>query len=99
MSKFKEVWYVCKKQNAQARHQREINKVLSVVRSDGLIIEPQDAGKDIHIPLVAYTLGEKRRRVECEECEGFGVILFTASRMATHCNECNGTGKVWEYSK
>lgn len=48
--------------------------------------------------LVAYTLGQKRRRITCPECQGKGKWKenYWFTRL---CSECNGTGKVWEYSE
>lgn len=43
-----------------------------------------------------YTLGQKRRRVECERCHGFYV--WAGSNGIEECVHCN-KGKVWEYSE
>lgn len=44
----------------------------------------------------AYTLGEKRRRVECPDCGGF--YFWVGSKGFEECAHCS-KGYKWEYKK
>lgn len=96
MSEFKEVWYLSK----QGKVDRNAIKILTCGNK---IISCNDFGSKQSFSRYkmlsswgdkSYTLGQKRRRVECKECEGHGEIACVVI-----CRECNGTGKVWEYSE
>lgn len=53
--------------------------------------------------MAAYTLGQKRRRAECLRCGGEGrwhqPVAWSSDTIPHWCQECKGTGKVWEYSE
>lgn len=105
-NEFKEVWYVwdgAGKVPAAAKFE-------AVIDQDGVLIDGRLGDNHRYAvamccayhasSIAAYTLGEMRRRVKCDECGGTGgehggLISFES----IPCEECNGTGKVWEYKK
>lgn len=102
MSEWKEVWYAWVGEGIPCH----TGKITKVNHRDGLIVNTYDfpevnqmdvylwSHMGLELDIVAYTLGEMRRRVVCSECSGHGEIACVIV-----CRACHGTGKVWEYAK
>lgn len=110
MSEFKEVWRPARK--LKSGDTAEVSAVMyasgKVERKRGTLIckavdhSPFESifneifGFALGDPIVAYTTGEMRRRVDCRKC--LTRYRYADIPTSNGCPECN-KGKVWEYAE
>lgn len=98
---YKEVWYFW--------DGKKLVFGASCVIYDSAGMETENTGKEEPLGTMRdderishYTLGEKRRRIECPDCKDSrfaGMVYCGGYFEYRDCQTCKRTGKVWEYEK